>query len=39
MPALQPMNLFPNALLFATIFVGLLDRVPAVLLGAWVYRP
>jgi len=37
--ALQPMNLFPNALLFATIAIGLLDSIPAVLLGAWIYRP
>jgi len=39
MMALQPMNLFPNALLFTTIAVGLLDSIPAILLGAWIYRP
>jgi hypothetical protein len=37
--ALQPMHLFPNALLFTTILVGLLNSIPAVLLGAWIYRP
>lgn len=37
--ALQPMHLFPNSLLFTTILVGLMDSVPAVLLGAWIYRP
>jgi len=37
--ALQPLNLFPNALLFTVIAVGLLDTVPAILLGAWIYRP
>jgi len=39
MMALQPMHLFPNLLIFTTIVVGLLDSVPAVLLGAWIYRP
>jgi hypothetical protein len=39
MLALQPMQLFPNVLLLATIAVGLLDSIPAVLLGAWIYRP
>lgn len=39
MAALQPMQLFPNVLLLATIVVGLLDSIPAVLLGAWIYRP
>ena len=37
--ALQPLNLFPNSLLFTVIVVGLLDSIPAVLLGAWIYRP
>jgi len=37
--ALQPMNLFPNTLLFTTILVGLLDSILAVLFGAWIYRP
>ena len=37
--ALQPMHLFPNVLLFTTIAVGLLDSIPAILLGAWIYRP
>jgi hypothetical protein len=37
--ALQPMELFPNVLLFTTIAVGLLDSIPAVALGAWIYRP
>lgn len=37
--ALQPLNLFPNSLLFTVIAVGLLDCIPAVLLGAWIYRP
>lgn len=39
MMGLQPMHLFPNWLILATIAVGLLDSVPAVLLGAWIYRP
>ena len=39
MMGLQPMNLFPNVLLFTTIGVGLLDSILAVLLGAWIYRP
>jgi hypothetical protein len=39
MMALQPMNIFPNVLVFTTIAVGLLDSIPAVLLGAWIYRP
>jgi hypothetical protein len=39
MMALQPMHLFPDSLIFATIVVGLLDSAPAVLLGAWLYRP
>jgi hypothetical protein len=38
MMALQPMDIFPNVLLFTTIAVGLLDSIPAVLLGAWIYR-
>jgi hypothetical protein len=37
--ALQPLNLFPNSLLFTVIVVGLLDSIPAILLGAWIYRP
>lgn len=37
--ALQPMDLFPNVLLLTTIAVGLLDSIPAVLLGAWIYGP
>jgi len=36
--ALQPLNLFPNALLLTVVAVGLLDSIPAVLLGAWIYR-
>ena len=36
--ALQPLNLFPASLLFTVIAVGLLDSIPAVLLGAWIYR-
>jgi hypothetical protein len=36
--ALQPLNLFPTSLLFTVIAVGLLDSIPAVLLGAWIYR-
>jgi hypothetical protein len=39
MMALQPMHLFPNSLIFTTIVVGVIDSVPAVLLGAWMYRP
>jgi len=39
MMALQPMHLFPNSLIFTTIVVGLMDSVPGVLLGAWIYRP
>jgi hypothetical protein len=39
MMALQPMDLFPNMLVFTTIVVGLLDSIPAILLGAWIYRP
>ncbi len=35
--AMQPMDLFPDVLLFSTIAVGLLDSIPAVLLGAWIY--
>jgi hypothetical protein len=38
MMAIQPMHLFPNSLIFITIAVGLMDSVPAVLLGAWIYR-
>ena len=38
MMALQPLDIFPNFLLFATIAVGLLDSILAVLLGAWIYR-
>ena len=37
--ALQPLNLFPNSLLFTVVVVGLLDSIPAILLGAWIYRP
>ena len=36
--ALQPLKLFPASLLFTVIAVGLLDSIPAVLLGAWIYR-
>jgi hypothetical protein len=36
--ALHPLNLFPASLLFTVIAVGLLDSIPAVLLGAWIYR-
>jgi len=36
--ALQPLNLFPNSLLLTVIAVGLLDSIPAVLLGASIYR-
>lgn len=36
--ALQPLKLFPDSLLFTVIAVGLLDSIPAVLLGAWIYR-
>jgi hypothetical protein len=36
--ALQPLKLFPTSLLFTVIAVGLLDSIPAVLLGAWIYR-
>jgi len=36
--ALLPLNLFPASLLFTVIAVGLLDSIPAVLLGAWIYR-
>ena len=36
--ALQPLKLFPDSLLFTVIAVGLLDNIPAVLLGAWIYR-
>src|SRR5712692_9148815 len=36
--ALQPLNLFPSSLLFTVIAFGLLDSIPAVLLGAWIYR-
>ena len=39
MMALQPMHLFPNSLILTAIVVGLLDSVPAVLIGAWIYRP
>lgn len=38
MMALLPLDIFPNFLLFATIAVGLLDSILAVLLGAWIYR-
>jgi hypothetical protein len=38
MMALLPLDIFPRFLLFATIAVGLLDSIPAVLLGAWIYR-
>jgi len=37
MMGMQPLDLFPNQLLFITIAVGILDSVPAMLLGAWVY--
>jgi hypothetical protein len=36
--ALLPLNLFPASLLFTVIAAGLLDVVPATLLGAWMYR-
>ena len=36
--ALLPLNLLPASLLFTVIAVGLLDAVPAALLGAWMYR-
>src|ERR1700722_7798757 len=36
--ALLPLNLFPASLLFTVIAAGLLDVVPAALLGAWMYR-
>jgi hypothetical protein len=36
--ALLPLNLFPSSLLFTVIAVGFLDGIPAVLLGAWIYR-
>ena len=39
MLGLQPMRLFPDSLIFTTIAVGLVDTVPAVLFGAWIYRP
>jgi hypothetical protein len=39
MMALQPMRLFPNSLIFARIGAGLLDSIPAVLIGVWIYRP
>jgi hypothetical protein len=32
------LDIFPDFLLFATIAVGLLDSILAVLLGAWIYR-
>ena len=35
--ALQPLNLFPNSLLLTVVAIGLLDSIPAVLLGAWIY--
>jgi hypothetical protein len=38
MMALLPLDIFPNFLLVATIAVGLLDSIPAVLVGAWIYR-
>jgi hypothetical protein len=38
MMALQPLAIFPNVLLFATIAVGLLDSILAVLLGARIYQ-
>ena len=38
MMALLPLDIFPNFLLFATIAVGLLDSIVAVLLGAWMFR-
>ena len=36
--ALLPLSLFPASLLFTVIAVGLLDVVPAALLGAWIYQ-
>ena len=36
--ALLPLKLFPASLLFTVIAVGLLDSIPAVLLGALIYR-
>jgi hypothetical protein len=36
--ALLPLDLFPSSLLFTVIAVGFLDCVPAVVLGAWIYR-
>ena len=36
--ALLPLKLFPSSLLFTVIAAGLLDTIPAVLLGAWIYR-
>jgi hypothetical protein len=36
--ALLPLKLFPSSLLFTVIAVGLLDTIPAVLVGAWMYR-
>ena len=36
--ALQPLDLFPNSLLLTVVAVGLLDSIPAALLGAWIYR-
>ena len=35
--AMQPLDLFPNQLLFTAIALGV-DCVPAILLGAWVYQ-
>src|SRR6267378_7350666 len=32
--ALQPLSLFPDSLLFTVVVVGLLDSIPAILLGA-----
>jgi hypothetical protein len=38
MMGLQPLNLFPNQLLFTVIAVGFFDCIPAILLGAYVYQ-
>jgi len=36
--AMQPMDLFPNSLIFTAIALGILDSIPAMLAGAWLYR-
>jgi hypothetical protein len=38
MMGLQPLNLFPDQLLFTAIAAGFLDCIPAILLGACVYE-